>query len=73
MKPLLSLNPTSPFPWRERSQQGTSTAGWRSAEAATAHPVAANKILGVRAGLIHGVFSAHQWVEVDLADRPKRI
>jgi ribose 5-phosphate isomerase RpiB len=31
--------------------------------------IAANKVAGVRAGLIHDVFSAHQGVEDDFAEK----
>ena len=56
---------TSSSPWPRPSPRGRLSAAWRSAAAALERLIAANKVPGVRAGLIHDVFSAHQGVEDD--------
>ena len=57
--------PTSSSPSPGPLPQEKWNAEWPSAAAAWGRPIAANKIAGVRAGLIHDVFSAHQGVEDD--------
>ena len=44
---------------------GRWSAAWPSVAAGLGRPSAANKVAGVRAGLIHENFSAHQGVEDD--------
>ncbi len=57
--------PTSSSPWPGPSQRARFTAAWRSAAAASERPSPRTRFHGVRAGLIHDVFSAHQGVEDD--------
>ena len=56
--------PITLYPWHSRWQRKKSNGAWPSAGVAWERPVAA-KVPGVRAGLIHDVYSAHQGVEDD--------
>jgi hypothetical protein len=61
----LTIIPTSLFPWRGRWPHARVERAVALCGSGVGASVAANKFPGVRAGLIHDVFSAHQGVEDD--------